>query len=180
MKGIRQVVDRREMRAIVFPVLTILLGVSALTACVGSGPEGGAVAASRVNTGFATTFQKGDFVPDRRPLKPEDSRDLREMAMTMPIWEGDSEEFVQWVYESSSAAVDAETWTTPADGAQSAVRLRRLADSPGGAQRVALWIPPSLLDRYPRGMSWSSVLQRQAGGWLVESAGTIHQSPGVR
>jgi hypothetical protein len=124
----------------------------------------------RVNNEYAATFEKGDFVPDKRPLKSKDSRDLRELALTLPIWESESDEATKWVYVNSSAATDSDQWTTPADGAQSAVRLKRLPSSPTGAQRIEIWIPPSMLNSSPSSVSWTSVVERKDGGWLVLSA----------
>jgi hypothetical protein len=126
----------------------------------------------RVNNGYATTFEKGDFVPDKRPLKSKDSRDLRELALTLPIWESESEGSTKWVYENSSAAVDVDHWTTPADGAQDPVKLKRLPEAANGAQRIEIWIPPSKVEPPPSNTSWTSVLQRRDGGWLVETART--------
>lgn len=111
-------------------------------------------------------------MPDRRSLKSKDSRDLRELALTLPIWESESEDSTKWVYENSSAAVDADQWITPADGAQSPVKLKRLPEAANGAQRIELWIPPSKVEPPPRNTSWTSVLRRQDEGWLVESART--------
>lgn len=126
----------------------------------------------RVNMGFATTFEKGDFIPDRRPPKPRETKDLRELALTLPIWESESEGSTKWVYENSSAAVDVDHWTTPADGAQSSVKLKRLPEAANGAQRIEIWIPPSKVEPPPSNTSWTSVLQRRDGGWLVETART--------
>ena len=120
--------------------------------------------------GYATTFERGDFVPDRRPLKSKDSRDLRELALTLPIWESESEDSTKWVYENSSVATAANHWTTPADGAQSAVELKRLPVSPNGAQRLEIWVPPSKLNGSPGSVSWTSIVERRNGGWLVQNA----------
>lgn len=160
-------------------ILTIIvscLSIHTMTSCAKNGVTPVKDAPARVNNGFATTFQRGDFVPDRCPLEPSNTRDLREMAMTLPVWESEiSDGMKKWIYENSSTAVDTDTWTAPADGAQSAIRLKRLADSPDGSQRIELWIPPSKSGSYPQNMiSWSSVLQRRDRGWLVESARTIN------
>ena len=151
--------------------MTVAAGV-VITSC-GLGSRDGDLRSPRhVNTGYATTFKKGDFVPDRRPLESKDSRDLRELALTLPIWESESDSSTRWVCENSSSAVDIDSWTTPADGAQSPVHLKRLPTSPTGAQRIEIWIPPSKVEPPPRNTSWTSVLQRRDGGWLVETART--------
>jgi hypothetical protein len=123
-----------------------------------------------MNMGYATTFEKGDFIPDRRPLKSKDSRDLRELALTLPIWESESAASTKWVYENSCAATDADHWITPADGAQPAVEVKRLPDSSLGAQRLEIWVPPSKLNSSPRSTSWTSTVERRDGGWLVLNA----------
>ena len=81
-------------------ILAVFVAGLALASCgPGSGnPEAGRP--GRVNKGYATTLEKGDFVPDKRPPKSRDSRDLRELALTLPIWESDSEESTKWVYEN--------------------------------------------------------------------------------
>lgn len=151
--------------------LAALVAGLALSSCGLESNNHEASALGRVNKGYATTFEKGDFIPDRRALKSKDSRDLRELALTLPIWESESDASTKWVYENSSAATDADRWTTPADGAQSAVRLKRVPSSPTGAQRIEIWIPPSMLNSSPSSVSWTSVVERKDGGWLVLSAG---------
>lgn len=150
--------------------LSVFVAVLALSSCGLESNNHEASAPRRVNTGYATTFANGDFIPDRRPLKPKDSRDLRELALTLPIWESESQNSTKWVYENSSAATYADHWTTPADGAQSAVELKRLPDSPNGEQRLEIWVPPSKLTSSPRSVSWTSIVERRDGGWLVQSA----------
>ncbi len=151
--------------------LAALVAGLALSSCGLESNNHEARALGRVNKGYATTFEKGDFIPDRRPLKSKDSRDLRELALTLPIWESESDASTKWVYENSSAANDADRWTTPADGAQSAVVLKRLPVSPNGAQRLEIWVPPSKLNSSPRSSSWTSIVERREGGWLVLNAG---------
>ena len=73
------------------------------------------------------------------------------------------------VMEYSKPGVGVDKWTTPADGAQSAVTIRRLADSESGASRVAV-DHPSLKIFTPSGgryLPWSATLERGRGGWHV-------------
>ncbi len=158
------------MKATVGFTLAALVACLNLSSCRLESNNHQASVPERVNTGYVTTFEKGDFVPDRRPLRSKHTRDLRELALTLPIWESESEGSTKWVYENSSVATDADHWTTPADGAQSAVKLKRLPVSPSGAQRLEIWVPPSKADGPPRSVSWTSIVERRDGGWLVQSA----------
>ncbi|MEK7953584.1 hypothetical protein [Luteolibacter soli] len=124
--------------------------------------------ATKRSHGHAITFQAGEFLPDRRPLKPEDNRDLREMALSLPIWDSKSEESVRWVYQNSFPALKTNTWRTPTDGGQLPIQVKRLPDSWTGAQRIELWTPPSMAERSPRDRGWTFILKRKKGGWLVE------------
>jgi hypothetical protein len=117
-------------------------------------------------------FTKGNFIPDEKPLSPGNENDLREIAMSLPIWETDLKTTEGWVMEYSKPGVGVDQWTTPADGAQSAVTIRRLADSGTGATRVAV-DHPSLKIFTPGGgryLPWSATLERRRGGWQVMDA----------
>lgn len=114
-------------------------------------------------------FTKGNFIPDVKPLSPSNENDLREVAMSLPIWESDLKTTERWVMENSKPGVGVDQWTNPADGAQSAVTIRRLANSETGVTRVAV-DHPSLKISTPSGgryLPWSATLQRRRGGWLV-------------
>lgn len=114
-------------------------------------------------------FTKGNFIPDVKPLSPGNEKDLREVAMSLPIWESDLKTLESWIMENSKPGVGMEQWTNPADGAQSAVTIRRLATSKTGATRVAV-DHPSLKIFTPSGGSylpWSATLERRRGGWQV-------------
>lgn len=117
-------------------------------------------------------FTKGNFIPDVKPLSPRNENDLREVAMSLPIWEPDMKSTEIWVMENSKPGVGVDQWTNPADGAQSAVTIRRLADSGTGATRVAV-DHPSLKIFTPSGgryLPWSATIERRRGGWLVVDA----------
>ncbi len=123
---------------------------------------------TKIHQGDATSFEKGDFVPDVQPLSPSDSTDLREMALSLPILEVTRE----FVYKNSKPANEASSWDLPADGAQMQVKIKRLESSSSGAQRVQMTMGPSLKD--PNLMDnpkmWVSELERAEGGWKVLSA----------
>jgi hypothetical protein len=117
-------------------------------------------------------FKQGNFIPDKKPLSIEDTRDLREVALSLPIWEGGWKESEEWVYKYSEDGRRVDEWTNPADGAQHAVTIKRLKSSPEGRMRVEVHHPtlkiftPSGGRYYP----WVAVLERREGGWFVEAA----------
>lgn len=117
-------------------------------------------------------FTEGNVIADVKPLRPEHTRDLREVALSLPIWESDSEAAMEWVYKYSEDGIHVDEWTNPADGAQHAVTLKRLEDSAQGQLRVEVH-HPSLKIYTPSGgiyYPWVAILERREGGWLVESA----------
>ncbi|MFC7338183.1 hypothetical protein ACFQY0_13395 [Haloferula chungangensis] len=116
-------------------------------------------------------FRQGNFIPDEKPLKAEDTTDLREVALSLPIWESSWKSSEEWVYMNSKDGRRVDQWTNPADGAQHAVTIKRLAKSSEGLTRVGVF-HPSLKVFTPDGGrygSWSAVLERRTGGWFVES-----------
>ena len=117
-------------------------------------------------------FKQGNFIHDEKPLRDEDTRDLREVALSLPIWESSWKESEEWIYKHSEEGRRADEWTNPADGAQHAVTIRRLKESPEGRTRVEVHHPylkiftPDGGRYYP----WVAVLERGEGGWFVEDA----------
>ncbi len=117
-------------------------------------------------------FKQGNFIPDEKPLEVRNSKDLREVALSLPIWEGPWKESEKWVYQYSKNGLHVDQWTNPADGAQHAVTIKRLEKSPDGLMRIEVHHPvllvftPSGGQYYP----WVAVLERRKGGWFVESA----------
>jgi hypothetical protein len=151
--------------------LSTLLIASFATSC-SLRPDGGSVASQAQDDWKMGVFTKGNFIPDVKPLSPRNENDLREVAMSLPIWESDLKTTERWVMENSKPGVGVDQWTNPADGAQSAVTIRRLADSGTGATRVAV-DHPSLMIFTPSGgryLPWSATLERRRGGWQVMDA----------
>lgn len=135
-------------------------------------PDSGNVVSQAQDDWKMGVFTKGNFIPDVKPLSPRNENDLREVALSLPIWELDLETMESWVMEYSKPGVGVDRWTNPADGAQSPVTIRRLADSASGATRVAVY-HPSLMIFTPSGgryLPWSATLERHRGGWLVMDA----------
>jgi hypothetical protein len=117
-------------------------------------------------------FRKGNFIADEKPLRPETTRDLREIALSLPVWEGGWEKSEEWVCKNSENGMHVDKWTNPADGAQHAVTLTRLNVSPEGRTRIEV-NHPTLKIFTPSGgwyYPWIAVLERREGGWIVESA----------
>ena len=117
-------------------------------------------------------FKQGNFIPDEKPLTPANTRDLREVALSLPIWEGGWEKSEEWVYKYSKDGIRVDEWTNPADGAQHAVTINRLNNSPQGRTRVEVH-HPTLKIFTPNGgryHPWVAVLERRTGGWFVEAA----------
>lgn len=121
-----------------------------------------------IHEGYATEFTEGEFVRDVRPLKPQDSTDLRELAMTLPILE--MPDNPEWYYEKSAPAVTEESWNLPGDGAQAGVRVERLPRSASGAQRIRLTISPLPMGDPLQGFRYVSMLERRDGGWMILEA----------
>ena len=117
-------------------------------------------------------FKKGNFIPDEKPLRAESTGDLREIALSLPIWEGGWKDSEKWVYKYSKDGRRVDEWTNPADGAQHAVTIKRLKKSPEGQIRVEVH-HPTLKIFTPSGgryLPWVAVLERRKGGWFVEAA----------
>ncbi|MGJ8643365.1 MAG: hypothetical protein ACSHX9_08170 [Luteolibacter sp.] len=106
----------------------------------------------------------GKILKDLRSVKPADTTDLRELALSLPIVESRSDSAYKFVYSSSKAAPDAETWIMPGDGAQYPVAIRRLKPGEGGALRIevemGLWLETIEHRHIAR-------LERRKGGWFV-------------
>ena len=120
-----------------------------------------------------TGFEGSTIVSDVRPLEPADSTDLREMALTLPILEDDSEYNLSLIHKNSQAATSAKTWDLPTDGAQAPVRVERLPPSPQGAPRIKMTIGPTTVDPNPSDPTLSvSKLERVPKGWRVLSGTT--------
>ena len=121
----------------------------------------------------ATGFFKGQFVRDVRPLTPPDTTDLREMALTLPILEDDSDYNTSLIYKNSKAAITTRTWDLPTDGAQPSVRIERLKPAANGAATIMMTMGPSVIDANPSNPTlWVSRLERVSRGWRVLSATT--------
>ena len=117
-------------------------------------------------------FQQGNFIPDEKRLKAESIGDLREIAFSLPIWEGGWKDNEEWVCRYSKDGRRDDEWTNPADGAQNAVTIKRLTKSPEGQMRVEVH-HPTLKIFTPKGgryLPWVAVLERRKGGWFVEAA----------
>ncbi len=116
-------------------------------------------------------FQQGNFIPDEKPLKAQSIGDLREIAFSLPIWEGGWKDSEEWVCKYSKDGRRVDEWTNPADGAQNSVTIKRLTKSPEGQMRVEVH-HPTLKIFTPKGGSylpWVAVLERRKGGWFVEA-----------
>ena len=117
-------------------------------------------------------FEKGNFIPDEKPLSPEKGKDLREVALSLPIWESGWENAENWVMKYSEAGTLVDEWTNPADGAQHAVTVKRLKPSPEGRIRIEVHHPTLKIFTPSGGIyhPWVAVLERRDGGWIVKSA----------
>jgi hypothetical protein len=108
----------------------------------------------------------GKTVKDLRPVKPSDSTDLREFALSLPIQESRTESHFAFVYKHSEPAPDAKTWIHPADGAQYPAKITRLKPGDNGAQRIevemGLW-RGAPMTKYIH----IAKLERREGGWQV-------------
>ncbi|MBB5349882.1 hypothetical protein HNR46_000103 [Haloferula luteola] len=116
-------------------------------------------------------FQKDAFIPDEKPLSQNISHDLREIALSLPIWDGGWINSEQWIYKNSSSGIDSQEWAIPADGAQISYNLRRLHSSEDGAIRVELRRPSSKLFTPSGGryLPWTAIIRRTSNGWIIES-----------
>ncbi len=119
------------------------------------------------------TMATGNILKDLRSVKPADTTDLRELALSLPIVESRSDPAYKFVYSSSKAAPDAETWIMPGDGAQYSVEIRRLKPGEGGALRIevemGLWLDTIEHRHIAR-------LERRKGGWLVLDGKLLRQT----
>ena len=143
--------------------------VATLAPSCSLGPDRGDPAFHAQDDWKVGEFTKGNFISDVKPLSPGNEDDLREVAMSLPIWETNLKSLESWIMEHSEPGVGVDQWTNPADGAQSPVTLRRLAGSGTGATRVAV-DHPSLMIHTPSGgryRPWSATLERRPGGWQV-------------
>lgn len=158
------------MNALKLLVTTMILSLGITSCSTGIGDN--RMAATSKDILRPGPFKQGSFIPDEKPLRAESTDDLREIALSLPIWEGGWKDSEEWVYKVSKDGRGVDEWTNPADGAQHAVTLKRLKRSPEGRMRVEVH-HPTLKIFTPGGgryLPWVAVLERRKGGWFVEAA----------
>lgn len=128
--------------------------IALLTAC--------SFSAKVENNPHPESFKRGDVIRDERPLVPNNSTDLREMAFTLPVIE--SRHHLSWYYDASDSAISANRWDLPYDGAQDPATLVRLPRHKDGSQQIELQYSPIPIGEVPTSFS---ILKRIDGGWLV-------------
>ena len=115
--------------------LTALLSVLVLSCCSLHHDGTGANPLAKDDWALGP-FTKGNFIPDEKPLSSKNINDLREVALSIPVWESDWKASEEWVYKYSTSGSDVDEWTNPADGAQSAVTIRRMEKSQTGRMQI--------------------------------------------
>ncbi|WP_411846648.1 hypothetical protein AAFN60_03455 [Roseibacillus persicicus] len=96
----------------------------------------------------------GDFIADERP--PHDEEDLRELLLTLPVWDIPPERIVSWMDENGSVTGD--TLVVHGDGAQVMLRLRRLDRPDHYELRLGS-------EDWPEGGLYHYTLQRVSNKW---------------
>jgi len=152
--------------------ISILIPWFGLSGCEFDRSSGTRPTSASGNTLMLGQFYKGNFIPDEKPLRAESIRDLREVALSLPIWEGGWQNSEEWIYKRSENGIRVDKWTNPADGAQSSVTLTRLTVSPEGRLRVEVNHPALKIFTPSGGLynPWVAVLERREGGWIVVAA----------
>ena len=128
-----------------------------------------ACSTAEYHEGWFSEVKRGQKIRDLRPV-PQDSTDLREFALSLPILEGRDEHSINWFYEMSSAAPLQQEWELPADGAQSPATIIRLPNHADGSQQIDVHQASIPAGIPMKSTSILARLKRIDSGWLVIEA----------